>query len=232
MYNKIIKRITLIILLMIVSSPVRSYGETNLQGIYGLREKGALQKIVDEAEKGTASDQEHLKLLGIAYHNLGVLEVRGAPDKAVEYLEKANSLSGDDYEVLVYLGSAKTMIARDSWNVVAKVSGVNRGIKMMDKAARKAPDNIPIRMVRGNNSLKLPKFFNRMPIAKEDFLQVEMLIKKAPSYLDSNTKAEIFYQLGMLFKLEENSAFAREYFKKTIAIAPDSQWGTKAKGEL
>jgi hypothetical protein len=32
------------------------------------------------------SDKEGLNILGIAYHNLGILKVSGAPDKAVEYL--------------------------------------------------------------------------------------------------------------------------------------------------
>jgi len=236
-HNKMMKRIRpFVIVLLIMVFPMSSHGETNLNGIYGLREKDVLQKIIGESEKTNSSDKDHLKLMGIAYHNLGVLEVKRAPEKAVEYLEKGYSLFPDDYELLVYLGSAKTMVARDSWNVVAKVSGVNRGINMMDKAIKKAPNNIPIRMVRGNNSLKLPKFFNRRPIAKEDFLHVEMLIKNSPKhlplYIDSDTKAEVFYQLGMIFKLEENTSLSGAYFNKAIEIAPHSQWGAKAKGEL
>jgi len=219
-------------LLLIVAFPIGGYGEINLNKIYGLREMNDLRKIINETERANPSDKDSLKLLGIAYHNLGVNEVKGAPEKAVRYLERANQLSSDDYEVLAYLGSAKTMIARDSWNVVGKMSGINKGINIMDKAVREAPDNIPIRMVRANNSLKAPKFFNRSRVAKEDFLHIVGLIEKSPSNLDSDTKAEVYYQLGMIFKVAENKALAGEYLKKAVAIAPDSQWGTKAKGEL
>jgi len=59
-----------------------------------------------------------------------------------------------------------------------------------------------------------------------------MLIEKSPSYTDFDTKAEVYYQIGMIFKFEENRPLAGEYLKKAIAIAPDSKWGTKAKEAL
>jgi len=223
---------SIVTLLLIVTFSIVGYGETNFNKIYGLREMNDLRKIINETEKANPSDKDGLKLLGIAYHNLGVSEVKGAPEKAVGYLERANQLSSDDYEVLAYLGSAKTMVARDSWNVVTKVSGINKGINIMDIAVREAPDNIPIRMVRANNSLKAPKFFNRNRVAKEDFLHIVGLIEKSPSSLDPETKTEVYYQLGIIFKFEENKSLAEEYLKRAIAISPDSKWGTKAKGEL
>lgn len=227
--------IVIVLLLFVVGLSILGHAETDLTRLYGLRDKTQLKEIIHEAEdtiKKNPSDKGSLKVLGIAYHNMGILEIRGAPKKSVEYLKKAYQLSPDDYEVLAYLGSAKTMVARDSWNVITKVSRVNKGVNMMDKAVRKAPDNIVIRMVRANNSLALPKFFNRRHLAKRDFLAIERLIEKNPSPIDSTTRAEVFYQLGMIYKEEKDASKAIIYFKKTLEVAPASYWAIKAKEEL
>jgi len=224
-----------ILLLLIVILSTIGHAEMNLDKLYGLRDKTRLKKIIREAEdiiKRNPSDKNILKVLGIAYHNLGVLEVKGAPKKSVRYLEKARKLAPEDYEILAYLGSAKTMVARDSWNVITKVSQVNKGVKMIDKAVKMAPDNIAIRMLRANNSLALPGFFKRRHLAKGDFLYIEKLIEKNPSIADSITKAEVFYKLGMIYKNEKNSSKAKKYFKKAIDIAHASKWAIMAEEEL
>ncbi|MBI5327620.1 MAG: hypothetical protein HZB80_04945 [Deltaproteobacteria bacterium] len=220
-------------LLIVSALSSKGYAETDVKKIYNLREKEGLYKIIDGVEKKIHSEpsaKDSLKVLGIAYHNLAVLGMKGASDKAVEYLEKANQLSPEDYEVIAYLGSAKTMAARDSWNLFIKLSKVNDGINMMDRAVSKSPDNIAIRMVRANNSLKLPKFFGRRDIANKDFLHIEGLIN-AQSDIDSDIKAEVFYHLGMLYK-EENEALSKGYFRKTIEASPNSKWGVEARKGL
>ncbi len=231
---KIAKIVTAVLFLCVVSHPVASFGEVALKKIYGLRDKSRLQNVIAEAEKAmeqNPSDQHSLKVLGIAYHNLGVLKVSGAPKKAEEYLEKSKNASPDDYEVLVYLGSAKTMVARDSWNVFTKISNVNKGVNMIDSAVKKAPDNITLRIVRADNSLALPGSFNRIHFVKEDFLHSEKLIERASSEIDADTRAEVFYQLGMVYKSEGNMSLAKTYFRKAVAISPDSEWGKKAGKE-
>ncbi len=78
-------------------TPRTGYAETDLKKIYGLRDKEALRRIIHETEKvieKSPSDKEGLNILGIAYHNLGILKVSGAPDKAVEYLVKAKEALG------------------------------------------------------------------------------------------------------------------------------------------
>jgi tetratricopeptide (TPR) repeat protein len=211
-----------------------SYAEIELKQLYGLREKAALQEFAQKTENeiGNGSSFQKLKMLGIAYHNLATLNVKDASRKAVAYLQKALSLSPDDNEVRAYLGSAATMAGRDSWNVLAKLPNVNKGIKMMDEAAAELPDNIPIRMVRANNSLDLPKFFKREVIAKKDFQHLEMLIAKSPPDIEPDIKAEVFYKLGMLYKQEGNALLANEYFKKAINSSPDSQWGKNSERSL
>lgn len=196
-----------IIIMIILSLSLPCYAEIELRQLYGLREKESLQDFVRKVEsdnKGDLSNVKKLKMLGIAYHNLAVLKVKGASLKAAAYLQKAYSLSPADDEVKAYLGSATTMVGRDSWNVLTKVSVVGKGIKMMDEAVARMPDSIVARMVRANNSLDLPEFFKRKGIAKKDFQHLGMLITKPSADVDSDIKAEVFYRLGEFSRREGN----------------------------
>jgi len=218
-----------------LSISVPCYAEIELQQLYGLREKETLQDFVQKTEKEvgiTSSDIQKLKILGIAYHNLATLKVKDTPRKAAAYLQEVYSLSPNDDEVQAYLGSATTMIGRDSWNVLTKIGTVNKGIKMIDDAVVMMPDSIVIRMVRANNSLDLPDIFKRKEIARKDFQHLEMLVTKSSSDIEPDIKAEIFYQLGMFYRRENNDSMAKEYFKKAINASPDSQWGKKSEGSL
>lgn len=195
----------LVIMIIILSLSLPCYAEIELKQLYGLRNKENLQGFIQKVEhdkKGDLSDVKKLKMLGIAYHNLAVLKVKGASQKAAAYLQKAHSLLPADDEVKAYLGSATTMVGRDSWNVFAKISIVNQGIKMMDEAVAEAPDNIVVRMVRANNSLELPEFLKRKNMAKKDFQYLKMLITKPSTDVEPDIRAEVFYQLGMFSKGE------------------------------
>ena len=221
------------IIVLSISDPC--YADIDLDQLYGLREKEVLQDFVQKTENEIgigSADIQKLKMLGIAYHNLATLKVQDTSRKAVAYLQKAHSLSPNDEEVQVYLGSATTMVGRDSWNVLSKISSVNKGIKMMDEAVVTMPDSIVVRMVRANNSLDLPDLFNRKEIAKKDFQHLEMLITKAFVNVESDIKAEVFYKLGMLYSGESNASLAKEYFKKAIDASPNSQWGKNSKGSF
>ena len=111
------------------------------------------------------SDYEALQGLGIVYHNMALKDFKAYAKKAAQYLEQAYQKKPDDNVALCYLGSAYTMLAKDAWNPMSKLSYVNKGIECMDKAVRKDPDNITMRLTRANNSKALPKFLNRGSIA-------------------------------------------------------------------
>jgi hypothetical protein len=212
-------------LIVVVFIAGLGFAEFDVNNIYGLMDENALKQIVEQGEKNIAinpSDKRMLKILGIAYHNLGSLKVNNAPAKAVKYLDMSLMISPDDYVVLAYLGSATTMVARDSWNFFTKLSEVNKGANLIDKAVVKAPTNIVIRVVRAQNSLQLPTFLNRKTLAKQDFLYVEELLKKNPSGLDPATKAAVFSQLGNIFRAEKDEAFANFYFQKASGFIPQA----------
>jgi tetratricopeptide (TPR) repeat protein len=221
--------------IIFVSLVTLCYAETAVNPLYGLRDKNRLEEFVATVEserKNNIDDGQKLKMLGIAYHNLASLKVKSSASKAELYLRKAMVFMPADQEIKAYLGSAMTMAGRDTWNLLAKMTLVHRGIILIDNALAAWPDSVVIRMVRANNNLQLPDSFQRKEMVKADFQYLEMLIAKSSSNIDADTQAEIFYQLGMLSRQENNEKMAKNYFEKVINAAPNSQWSRALEGAL
>nr|VFJ93151.1 MAG: Tetratricopeptide repeat [Candidatus Kentron sp. LFY] len=183
-----------------------------------------------EAAGQAIKETERLKRLGIAWHNLSVLEVGGASKEADKWLKKAFDIAPTDYEVMAYHGSARTMVARDSWNVVTKVSQANKGIALIDRAIREAPDNVIVRMVRANNSLALPEMFERRPKAREDFGFLHGRLDKLD--ISPETRAEICFKLGQILEEDGDRDGARALYEETRTLSPGGSWAQQAIGRL
>jgi hypothetical protein len=160
------------------------------------------------------SDYEALRDLGIAYHNAALKDSKVYAKKAVQYLEQTRQKKIDDTVVLCYLGSAYTLLARDAADPMDRMSYVNKGVEYMDKAVRKDPDNISdyvtIRLVRANNSMRLPKSLNRRPIAYEDFELLSSLFQKGLK-IPSPLKISVYRSLAALYQEDGNMAEAKKY---------------------
>lgn len=194
--------------------------------------KQSLQRIITthkETSPAGYSQSDALKIVGIAWHNIGLLGEVGAGDKAFKSLEKAYKLSPSDAEVLAYMGSAETLRARDDWFPITKIMGVNSGTAKIDDAVRKAPNNNIIRLVRANNSLALPSFFNRTHFAKEDLLYLETSYQKKELQINNDTMSFVYLTLGNIYRKESGSLNkAVNYFKLSIQAAPDSSYAKDA----
>jgi hypothetical protein len=172
----------------------------------------ALNRRVADLENTLASDPQDvatLKALGIAYHFQAIQGRKEATAKAVEQLESALAKAPSDYETMCYLGSSKTMLAKTTWNPIQKLSHVNAGTALMDRAVKRAPDNITVRMTRGANSLALPAFLNRVGCAVEDYTYLAGRIEQHPEELAAlrepvtQALAEARRRQGMTAKTEQ-----------------------------
>jgi hypothetical protein len=142
-----------------------------------------LNQMIDSFEKTldqNKSDDEEKKGLGIAYHIKAQKNPKKFAPKALKHLTAAYELNKSDTIVMCYLGSATTMMAKTTWNPMKKMEYANKGIGLMDKAVRKTPDNVSVRMVRAYNSMKLPGFLKRKDVAVKDFEYLADRIKKEP----------------------------------------------------
>ena len=184
---------------------------------------GALEKTPDMNN----SDPETLKQLGIAYHGQAVEDPAAFAPKAVEFLTAAHDAKTEDWEALSYLGSATTMLAMTTDDLMEKMTYVNQGIGYMDKAVRRDPDNPTVRLVRANNAMALPDFLNRRHMAVADFEHLAVLFGSHPE-MPAALKAEVFSKLVQLYEQSGDAEAARRYAQKA-AEAADRAGGT-AKG--
>jgi tetratricopeptide (TPR) repeat protein len=160
------------------------------------------------------SDYEALRGLGTVYHSMALKDSKAYAKKAVQYLEQAHQKRIDDNVVLCYLGSAYTLLAKDAGDRMDQMSYVNKGVEYMDKAVRKDTDNITdyitIRLTRANNSMRLPKFLNRRPIAYEDFEHLAGLFEKGLK-VPLQLKTSVYHSLAALYKEDGDVAKAQKY---------------------
>ena len=165
-----------------------------------------MQKVLDQ----NPSDCETLKCMGIAYHKMSKKNAKTYAPKAVETLTKALETNKKDYETMCYLGSATTMMAKNTWNPMKKMSYVNKGAGLMDKAIIKDPDNISVRLTRAHNSKNLPSFLNRGHLAVEDFEYLADLIEKNPEAYAS-IKKDVYTNLCELYGKAGDQAKAEKF---------------------
>lgn len=158
-----------------------------LQDLSDTRLSEEILKFQDKLSQDS-SDYEMLKAIGIAYHIRAEKNAKKYAPKALEFLSRASEMNKKDYETICYLGSATTMMATTTWNPMKKMSYANKGIALMDKAVRKDPDNISVRMTRAFNSKNLPSFLNRGKYALEDFEYLANLIEQNPEFPTSLKK--------------------------------------------
>src|SRR5438270_7449868 len=85
-------------------------------------------------------------------------------DKVFTALHKANP---SDPLVSVYYGSLRLLEAAHTWALWRKNSLSKEGIRLMDAAVERAPENLEIRFVRAATELNLPAFFGRHQQAQQ-----------------------------------------------------------------
>jgi len=179
-----------VVFLFFSTSSYSESGFSSYARLFTLEDKGELNDIIDEAKKTVDKSPENkdaLIKLGIAYHNLGDLGDKKAPEQAVKYLKEAHKLYPDDPLALAVLGSSTTMLGRYSKKKITEGRKLaNKGADLLDKAVASAPDDVLVRMVRAGNSSGVPKFFGRRHFFKKDMLHVKELIEKAPEGKYSN----------------------------------------------
>lgn len=80
----------------------------------------------------------------------------------------------------------------------------------MDKAIRRDPDDITVRMTRGKNSRRLPSFLDRGRYALEDFEHLALLIEQNPN-LSPSFKKDVYSNLAQLYENAKDTEKAQKY---------------------
>ena len=210
-------RIVVILVTLFLSSTAASARDWHELGDL---DDGQLSEKISEFQKRldqNPSNYEMTKAMGIAYHMKARKDAKKFAQKAVEFLGKAHAINKRDHETMCYLGSATTMMARTTWNPIKKMTYVNKGTALMDKAVRRVPDNISVRMTRAYNSKSLPSFLNRGDFALEDFEYLAVLIEKNPES-SASIKKDIYTNLAELYSKANDKSKAEKYRKQVNSL--------------
>ncbi len=218
-HNSLLNLFRVLSLIFLLFTPL-AYAEERPESMDLDALKGRAAELQQRLDQNP-SDYEALRGLGIVYHSMALKDSNAYAKKAVQYLEQANQKKFDDTVVLCYLGSAYTLLAKDASDVSSKMSNVSKGIGLMDKAVRIAPDDISVRLIRANNSKNLPKFLNRRSVAYEDFEHLSSLFKKTPN-ISASLKASVYRDLAALYKEDGDAAKARKYEAMAAAIPKEN----------
>lgn len=218
----------------LVQSTAESTSKPGKVRLHGLSDKDKLKSLLEtyrdipEAEKSP----EDYKRLGIIHHNLAVAGEGENAKKSVEKLQKVREQRPEDPIALAYLGSAKTLQGYYAVNPVNKITYVNEGTALIDKAVEMAPDNVELRILRATNSRELPFFFGRYGYVKQDLNHLFELKEDTPSLFSPAALAQLYFlKAGFLRKTAEGEKQeeACDYWEKAARVKPESEHGKKAK---
>jgi hypothetical protein len=155
-----------------------------------------------------------------------------ATTELVEKLEKLTAEHPDNYLLLAYLGSAYTLACRDAFPGPSKLTYLKNGLKTMDDAVAKAPNDPAVRFIRAINNYNLPAIISRRDNARADFEILVRQIDKDPSLLATKTRQAIYYYAGLSFRDTRHLPEAKKAWQTGLALDEKSDLGGKIAKEL
>ncbi|MFN3411370.1 MAG: tetratricopeptide repeat protein, partial [Exilispira sp.] len=200
---------------------------TILQNIIDTDDESQLLSIVEKWQK--SNDENASLFVGIAYHNLALLDSEKYSKLSIEWLEKYKG-SKFTYICMAYKGSAITLIANalsKKKDFIGASAKLNEGFKLLDKAVNLDPENIIIRFLRSENGMEITEStpFNRSKEVEQD---LNFLSTKLTS-LTSLSRAQYYLLLGRLKIYQKKIAEAIAALKMVIKEAPDSKYAKRAR---
>ncbi|HOU83584.1 MAG TPA: tetratricopeptide repeat protein [Spirochaetota bacterium] len=195
-----------------------------------------LKKHIYELE--SKSDNNHISKikLAIMYNSSSLLGDTGSAEKAYKLLldiKNKEKLSEEiEMIILVYLGSSRSLMARDSYNPVNKMSYVKEATAFLDEAVSKyGKDNFLPRYVRGTVYSGLPDMFKKKSTAESDlnYIITEYESKKT---IPDDLASEAFFNLGNIHKSNKKTDEAIIAWNKSIRLNPSSKSSEKAKKNI
>ncbi|MGI6605415.1 MAG: tetratricopeptide repeat protein [bacterium] len=190
----------------------------------------AQHEIVTETEEIQVQDEstssDDLLAEAIELHNLGVNGDKEAVQKCYELLQQIRETNPDNVLAEAYFGSATSLLGRDAIDPNKRFKLAIQGVKILDQAVSKAPDNIDIRTLRGYVCLRLPElYFHRTATAIEDFTYLVSRYEQDQPF-STEFYWKILFDLGVAYKQIEQIKEAEATWRKLLSAAPDPKYFT------
>lgn len=143
---------------------------------------------------------------------------------------------------LAYLGSTWVIMGRDAWMPWNKLSYVDKGLALLDKAVlllgpehdrlvvEGLPASVRVKSVAGIAYAGLPDMFQRFDQGR-DMLRA-LAISPLLGSAEGQRTAYIHYFAGNAARRDKDAADARKQYQAVLATAPTSDYATRAQRAL
>jgi hypothetical protein len=172
---------------------------------------------IDDAEKGKRADA--FFQAGLKCHDIMEQFAEPLGKKADLYL-RASLAYRESSVARAYLGSSHLIQARDSSNVITKVSEVDIGLREVDAAVKAAPDDVLTRAVRIECCIGLPSMFKRLDTVTDD---LNILLKRyaaEPKAFDTAYSPSRLFELKAAeLELRGKNSMAQKYKQKAKELS-------------
>lgn len=165
-------------------------------------------------------------------HDEGVKENKEAVKLAERYFRELLKIDPSNAPALALLGSTYTMKGRDAFWPGTQISLVKEGIKIMDEAAKLAPENFQVHLTRGLNNVHMPGFLKREEIARNDLAWLWEKIKAAPAAHPDAVKQEVALWYGYALKKAKKRTEARAVWEKGLTLDEKSVFAVEIRKNL
>jgi len=189
---------------------------------------------LDSLESVVKNDTQNVdamfELAKLYYNMVSQHENNNATKRAEEIFKTILQKKKDHTEAMVYYGSLLTLKGRDAIMPWSKLSYVEEGCEVMDKAVRLDPHNIKLRVRRAMNNINLPDSFNRQTCYLGDF----EFIRNHRAFLTftPDFQQQILFYSALAYKKNNEPDKSREMYQQVLDINKDSEFAQRAREAL
>jgi hypothetical protein len=156
---------------------------------------------------------------GARLHREALTGDQAAINKAVDFFAKALALIPGNALLEAYHADGLSLLGRNSQNSGQMFSSAIKAIKIFDNIVNQDSENIPVRLLRANHSLRIPEgFFHRTAAAIADYEYIAKRYEADHSVLSGDDYCLVLYNLGAAYRrlslLDESTAVWRKLISK------------------
>ncbi len=181
--------------------------------------------MLNQLSKEIKQSPNNVRLLlnaGMLCHQLAIKDKKYV-EEGENYFKKALSIDPNLSIAKAWYGSLLTIEGKYSlmpWN---KLKDVQRGLNVMDAAVKSDRNNVAVRMVRGDNNLALPKFFNRIDSAIVDLRFVVSELKSNKKLQSKYNLAQQYLRLADAYQIKGQTDKSKKIWKNVSANFPGTE---------
>jgi len=208
---------TFIIFIILVCGISIGFGQNN-----SIKHQEAILGEMNKKIEKFPNDTQLLINAGKLCHSLA-LNNKMYLEKGENYFKKALSINPKLGIAKAWYGSLLTIEGKYAlmpWN---KLKYVQKGLLLMDDAVKSNRNNIEVRIVRGENNLALPKFFNRIDSSIVDLKFVVHELENNKDLQSKYNLGEQYLHLANAYETKGQIDHSEKIWKKITAAYPGTE---------